>query len=189
MSTTYYSDNGVDRIIEMMLPDVGNACDVGASDGVFNSNTLMFEEKGWDVLCIEPNPLLTTLGIEWRKRWVEVACSSVDGEAQFESRGSFPYASGSSLGSRTGSPDGISFHQVKTRRLDSLLEEAGFTSLDLLCIDVEGWEPEVLEGFTIERWKPTIMVIEDLQDRHALPIAGYEHIEKRIFDNIYRRLA
>jgi hypothetical protein len=50
---------------------------------------------------------------------------------------------------------------VRTATLDSLLTEAGFPEIQFITIDVEGHELEVLEGFTLETYKPRIVIIED----------------------------
>ena len=180
---SYYSDNGVDNLLDYLgiLPGVGLACDVGANNGLFNSNTLHFEEQGWIVLCVEPNPLLAEEGRSRRRLWREVACSSEDGTATFFAVGANPYASSSTIGLGTGQP-----FEVQVLRLDRVLEEAGFTRLDYLTIDVEGHEKKVLAGFTIERWKPTVLVVETWVDDMETPV-GYRRQERRQFDNVYIR--
>jgi hypothetical protein len=50
---------------------------------------------------------------------------------------------------------------VRTATLDSLLDEAGFSELDFVTIDVEGHELSVLEGFDLETYRPRIVIIED----------------------------
>jgi len=84
-------------------------------------------------------------------------------------------------------PDGGSeLFEVRTRRLDRLLEEAGFPKLDYLTIDVEGWEPQVMAGFTVERWKPKVIVLEDVAN-NRVDIPGYDIVSRHEYDNIYVR--
>ena len=75
---------------------------------------------------------------------------------------------------------------MPVRRLDRLLAEAGFSCLHYLNIDVEGYENEVLAGFTVERWKPLVMVIESWDDDLVTP-PGYTQVHRAGKDNIYRR--
>ena len=41
-----------------------------------------------------------------------------------------------------------------------ILEEAKAPELDFVTADVEGHEWEVLQGFTLDRWKPAIVILE-----------------------------
>lgn len=184
-----YSDNGVDDMLATLLPKFGYACDVGANDGAFNSNTLLLEQRGWLVLCIEPNPLLEPMGRMIRKLWRQVACGAVDEPVrEFIAMGDAPWASYSALAKP---PFGVKAAgeqrmDVQVLRLDRVLEEAGFPRLDLLTVDVEGWESEVMAGFTIERWKPQIIVLESWGDTLPDPV-GYRRQGRYMYDNIYQR--
>ena len=191
-------DNGVAQRVAQIFGDfVGYACDVGANDGVFNSNTLCLEKLGWTVLCVEPNPLLEADLRDFRKLVRMAACSSEDSDgSRFHIVDGHPsWASSSSLcrgeteylqlNADTNELKPCNMFSVCVRRLDRILEEAGFPRLDYLTVDVEGWEKEVMAGFTVERWKPKVIVLEELGD--AVLIPGYTMIERRAYDNIYER--
>jgi hypothetical protein len=53
-------------------------------------------------------------------------------------------------------------------------------------IDVEGWELEVLAGFSIERYRPAVLIVENLFEdpayRQALLRRGYE-LQVRVSPN------
>jgi FkbM family methyltransferase len=51
--------------------------------------------------------------------------------------------------------------KVRIRTLDSILAESCISNIDFLTIDVEGHELEVLKGFSIEKYCPRIVLIED----------------------------
>jgi FkbM family methyltransferase len=55
-------------------------------------------------------------------------------------------------------PGAQGLQEVEVETLDRIVERQGLTRLDLLKIDIEGFEPQVLEGAraTIERLKPVI---------------------------------
>ena len=183
----YYSDNGIDGEVEKLFGDfVGHACDVGANNGSFLSNTLHLEEKGWTVLCIEPSPLLAEEGRSRRKLWREVAAASVDSDLRYFNicTNGPNYASSSALWpSKDG---GERLVEVVSRRLDRILEEAGFPKLDFLTVDCEGSERDIMAGFTVERWRPRVIVLEELSE-NAITIPGYTLVGKRQYDNLYVR--
>jgi FkbM family methyltransferase len=190
---TFYSDNGVDTYLSELLPDFGYACEVGASEGFTGSNCLHFEERGWLVLCIEPNPELEKAGRHIRKLWRQVAAGAEDEEARtFYIFGEHPYASNSGIELRYAWDAGKREQPtVKVRTLDRLLEESGFPRLDLLTIDVEGYEGEVLSGFTVEFWKPKFIVVEDcdgsMLTHKYWPPDGYSEVAIKQFDRIWQR--
>ena len=52
--------------------------------------------------------------------------------------------------------------EIKTRTLDSILEDNNLEpNFDLLSIDVEGHEMEVFKGFSIDKWRPKLILLED----------------------------
>jgi FkbM family methyltransferase len=75
--------------------------------------------------------------------------------------------------------------QVKVRRLDTVLQEhAGdVCEIDLVCVDVEGWELEVLGGLTFEKYRPKVLIVENL----FLEKAYVEFLEERGY-RLWRRI-
>lgn len=70
--------------------------------------------------------------------------------------------------------------RVDVRRLDTLLAEhvPNVARLDLVSVDVEGWELEVLDGLSFERYQPKVLIVENLfaeaAYREAMATRGYE---------------
>lgn len=190
---SWHSDNRVDSLVADIFGDhIGHACEVGANDGKRGSNTLAFEEMGWTVLCIEPNPYCSSEGRSRRKLWRTVACGATDCEAHdFSVYGvekttpSFPSLGVGSRYDASMVPSEVL--KVRVLRLDRVLEEAGFPKLDYLAVDVEGWEDEVMDGFTVERWKPKVIVLESWYDDKARTIPGYDIVQRLLYDNVYKR--
>lgn len=168
--TEEYLPNGVAEFVDSVLPHFGYAVDVGASDGLFLSNSKVLEDKGWIVLCVEPNPDLVEPGRRNRKLWVEAACGRHNQNFnEFTIVGRYPYASVSGFHVDEADPClfpqgwyGKSVRTVNVRMitLDFLLENSGFPRLDFLTIDTEGHELEVLAGLDLHRWKPQLIVAE-----------------------------
>lgn len=54
--------------------------------------------------------------------------------------------------------------KVNVRRLDRVLAEHApdVRRLDIVAVDVEGWELEVLDGLSFDRYQPTVLMVENL---------------------------
>lgn len=158
-----------DRILAEIFGARADGCcvEVGANDGITGSASYLFERRGWRCLLVEPIPAMVE---EIRKhrtcRVVNCAASSREGEATFFVAEGVEAVSGLDL-----TPDRIEWIRrvggtikpikVRTATLDQLLEEAGFTKLEFVTIDVEGHELSVLEGFDLGAYRPRIVIIED----------------------------
>ena len=145
----------------------GVALDVGACDGVFYSNTLLLEQQGWKVLCVEANPLYREALSVNRKEHVICAVSDINKVMvpfNIFDGGSgptgMPYASHSSL-TYTTPTQVISTLQLTLDTLvdawDISRDSYGVPKIDLLCIDIEGGEFKALQGFN---YKPQLICIE-----------------------------
>lgn len=141
--------------------------EVGGHDGESGSMSLYFEELGWPCVVVEPIPALAAV-IRQRRTCivVEAACDTADGRATFLiPEGSETFATLDNLNARrsrinehTGAMTRI---EVQTRRLDDILADAGIDRADVVSIDVEGNELSVLQGFSLDRWRPRFLIIED----------------------------
>lgn len=158
-----------DRILAEIFGerDDGWCVEVGANDGLTGSASYLFEKRGWQCLLVEPIPALVE---EIRKhracRVVNCAASSGEGEARFfvaehvEAMSTLELTPYRAEWIRQ-SGGAVKEIAVRTATLDSLLQEAGFPEIQFVTIDVEGHELAVLEGFTLETYKPRIVIIED----------------------------
>lgn len=182
-------------LAELRIFRPGYACDVGANNGTFLSNTIHLEHLGWIVLCVEPNPRLEAEGRATRKLWRVVAAGPLDAEDQefwmYNAAGG--YASNSALAMPSGHvpygegpPPEKDRVRVSVRRLDRLLEEAGFPRLDVLTIDCEGYEESVLDGIDLERWQPAIILAEETNFNVPTP-DGYTRRDKSELDAVFVR--
>ncbi|HMK78661.1 MAG TPA: FkbM family methyltransferase [Xanthobacteraceae bacterium] len=138
--------------------------DVGANAPRDGSQSWSLEQRGWNGVLIEPQAdLADALRRERRAKVYAVACSSPGNAGKTLTL----YLAGiqSSL-----KPD---FYVAGMRRegtvevpvmtLDQVLEDADAPrALDFVSIDVEGHAIEVLEGFTLARWQPRLLFIEDV---------------------------
>jgi FkbM family methyltransferase len=84
--------------------------------------------------------------------------------------------------------------EVPGRTLSSVLDDTGVGEVDLLVLDVEGYEPEALAGLELERHAPRFVLVEMLepertQERIESLLSGrYDFVEQLSpYDYLYRR--
>jgi FkbM family methyltransferase len=167
--------NGLDEALEARLGSgPGFFVEAGAFDGYTQSNTYYLERaRGWRGLLVEAVPMLAREAARERPRSVVRNCGLVSadyGEPDIRLRyggtmtvvAGVPeaeaWASEAQRNMALDEPD----HEftVPARTLSSLLDEVGAPEVDLLSLDVEGYEAEVLRGLDLERHAPRFIVVE-----------------------------
>lgn len=155
MTASYFSQHGEDCWIDrhLKLPATGVFVDVGAHDGIIDSNTLFFERKGWTGLCVEAHPQVVS--ILTRNRTCRVGAYAIcsDPTRLFEVH---PIQTWSGFGR-----GGLRI-QVPIKRLEEALGENQIEGIDLLSIDVEGSELDVWSTFDCDRHRPRVVILEYL---------------------------
>ncbi len=162
---------GEDIILSKVFSETKNgfAVEVGAFDGRAGSNSAYFDDIGWKCVLVEPNPALARRIRELRPNAHLYECaagSREGGEATLHiPQGAETLASiseGSTQMSRMlQSTSAYTTVTVTETTLDHILSDAGAKQVDFITIDVEGHELEVLRGFSLGRWKPRVVIIED----------------------------
>jgi FkbM family methyltransferase len=197
------------RIAEHVTAPIGTFVELGAYDGITQNNTLHFEEKGWRGVLVEPLPTVFEACRRNRPLAKVFHCACVphgfpQADVEMISVGLMSLRRGSIDGAereeewikRGETVQQLTREQVRVpaRTLDSILDEACVSAVDLLVVDVEGAELDVLAGFDLARWQPEFVVCEDAYDRKVarlMSCAGYEMcvlLERKFTrDVLYRR--
>lgn len=169
----FYSQFGEDKILfDIFQKKTDGVCiEVGANNGVDDSTSLFFEEIGWKCILVEPNPYLCQNIRNVRKSVLyEYAASNQNAiktlyvvEGAPRSHGMSTISTDSDVHDRIKSQGFESVAvQVHAMTLDQILADAQIDEhIDFISIDVEGHEYAVLEGFSVAKWKPSILLIED----------------------------
>lgn len=198
----YFSLNQLDRKLEKYVDhDDGYFVELGANDGVTQSNSLYFERhRGWRGVLVEPAPqnfLKCRQNRSVRNSIYCAACVSFDYDQEFvriaysnlmstpislESDIQDPRAH-ARLGDRFLGQDETMFEfGAVARPLNSLLQDAGAPKqIDFLSLDVEGAELEVLKGVDHEAFRFKFILVEcrDFTKLNAyLEGKGYRFVEK-----------
>jgi FkbM family methyltransferase len=148
----FSSQEGEDKWIvnNLKLPDTGFFLDIGACYAVVISNTYHFEKhKNWSGIAIEPDPVYYEEFTKTRKCIVEnVAIHPTEKEVWFKEKSHIE--SGGEFGD----------FMVKCDRLDNILEKHNIKKIDLISIDVEGFEKLVWSSFDYKKYSPEIIIVE-----------------------------
>ncbi len=135
--------------------------EIGANHPTALSNTWFFEQRGWRGILVEPLPdrCRELRQVRHGSQIVEAALSVP------ENRGTtvFRIAEEHELSGLLVKPDVkcIGEVTVTVTTLDDVLAAAGNPHIDFISIDVEGTEVDVLRGFSLERHRPQVLLVED----------------------------
>jgi len=160
----------------------GVLLEIGAARPDYLSIGALFRKKGWRVISIEPNPTFASKHRELGHEIYEYACADADadgvdfviaeGDAVEYLGENVTAESFSSLGIRDAYKDLLSQVEekftlrtikVSTRKLDTILSYVeNVTKIDIIAVDVEGWELECLKGFSFGPLAPKVAIIENL---------------------------
>lgn len=163
--------NGLDRKLLEHLDKKSDGffIEAGGNDGFSQSNTYYLEAKlGWRGILIEPVHELASLARRFRTCEIcECALGAPDMAGQTLT------LSFSDLGSSVKPNDAVRWNGIfgpnprtvsaKIRTLSDVIDEYGSPEVDLLCLDVEGYEMPVLEGLDLTKHVPDLLLIETEQ--------------------------
>lgn len=76
---------------------------------------------------------------------------------------------------RTGRKPEITEIKVNIRTLNSIYQFLGLKSIDILSIDVEGYELDVLDGFSLYKYRPKVIVLENADGNPDYPAYMNDH--------------
>lgn len=185
VANMYYSQFGEDKILSEIFSDQnsGVCVEVGANDGINDSTTLYFEKIGWKCILVEPNPVLCQMIRASRKAPLyEFAASDRRGVATLYIAEGAERAHGvSTICAEEEARNkiksyGFSYRpvQVHTKTLDEILVGLKLScGIEFVSIDVEGHELAVLRGFSIERWRPIVILVEDNSNFEDAAVSNY----------------
>lgn len=182
MPERFFGQQGEDKILyELFREQVkGFYVDVGASDGVTFSNTYIFEQMGWDGICVEPHP------DEFAKLSLNRSNSLCLHAMAGENVGYGWLMFGGSTTRRVMGADPATI-PVPMVTLNFVLELLGRSQVDFVSIDAEFTDEKVLEGLDLGLYRPRVVVVE--QDNayidHRFVQAGYIKARRHYFNSFF----
>ena len=158
--------------------------DVGANDPVLDSQSQHLEALGWTGLLVEPDPDCCELLRKNRTGTVvQMACSSPENAGKhLQLKRAGPH---STLEDRPIALGAVVRSQVAVQceTLDViLLTHNAPVGFDLLSIDIEGHELVALSGFSFDKWRPRLVLIED----HVTNLKKHQLMRKNNYQLLMR---
>lgn len=165
-------------LIEILNMENGVFIEVGAVDGLLQSNTKLLEQEyGWTGILVEPSANLFPILCKNRplSRCFQCALGS------FEENGTFAYGDfdGHPMSSLTGRRDTPQQYRVLIRNLQSILDECNLQHINFFSLDTEGYELNILKGIDFNKTTFDYILIEIYTHQYAdivsyLETKGYD---------------
>jgi FkbM family methyltransferase len=207
----FYAEFNTDKILrDSYFSDTeykGTFVEVGGATPDFLSMSKHFRESGWRTIVIEPNPNFSQMHRDVGNEIYEFACSYEDkDDVDFTvvkqdvitSSGVITDHSFSSLEvkdeyiKKTGfklTDSNTKKIKVNVRKLQTILSEIKIEKVDILSIDVEGWELEVMKGIDTNLIKCRYIVLENLYDNISysdyMTSIGFNLVQKIEYNHVY----
>lgn len=136
--------------------------EVGANDPHYRSQTWLLEQNGWSGVLVEPQSkhYHSLRAGRPRSQVFAAACSAPGHPGEMVLHIAKSDAQ-SGLSATQAEATYIDSERVPVFTLDEILQAADVTRIDFVSIDVEGHQVEVLRGFDLARYRPTLLLVED----------------------------
>jgi len=201
-----HSQYGQDVVAMELLgnPESGTFIDIGANDGVTYSNSLLFEQRGWTGVCVEPHPVIFSELQEQRKCHLLNACVAakdeivdflvVDGPGNMLS-GIAKFCDERHMAQieRNIEQKGGGKRMIEIEALspETMLARFDIKAIDYLSIDTEGCEMQILKTFDFDQIPVKLISVENNTRTPAifryLATIGFSLVKCVGSDEFYRR--
>lgn len=172
----------------------GYFVEIGANDPTHHGSQTWHLEKElkWQGVLVEPIPELAKKCRDTRSNSKVYECVCVNPDSPQTLTLYIPYGDTKNEELFARSAIGINLDDgnfkehkelvVQARTLDSILQDVGAKTIDLLSIDVEGAELEVLSGTDLNKYLPKLILLEDkhlyLTKHRYLKARGYRLVKR-----------
>lgn len=169
----------------------GTFLDIGGNDPIKINNTYLLEQKGWRGVAFEP---IRSLAEKWKNERLtpcyNIAIGNFNGEVIFDELQNHEF---SKVNTQTDKVEGTAY-RVKQKTLSTVIREEKMNIIDVIFIDVEGYEMDVLKGIDFESVRITCFCIENnrhsdivpgMEIREFLLNRGYKLIARLTIDDVY----
>jgi FkbM family methyltransferase len=163
-SKSSYAQCGEDMILDIIFDKPkGFYVDIGANNPIIQSNTYYLYKKGWNGINIDAAPNSMTQFNLIRKRDINLPIPISDKQERlkyYSFKTSFfnTFDEQSAINCKD---ELIGTIEVNTKKLFQIFDEyLGENEIDLLNVDVEGWDLKVLRSNNWNKYRPKVIVTE-----------------------------
>ena len=195
-----YSQEGEDMVLSRLFGDKksGTFVDIGAHHPFRFSNTYFFYKKGWRGINVDPLPNSKELFDKHRPEDTNlcIGVSSIESQLNYFmfNEPALNTFSETEAHLKNGLHDGkyyiIDKIKIQTKKLSTILDEyLSSKEIDFLSIDVEGLDMEVLESNDWERYRPKVILVEELRNNITTIIENsniYHFLKNKGYSLYYR---
>jgi len=198
-STLSFSQEGEDLIIKRIFEGqkTGFYVDVGAHHPKRFSNTYLFYKMGWQGINIDAMPESMNIFKIKRPRDINLEIGVSNEQQELVYYMFNEPALNTFSEDEAKNKDGLRNYKIidkikiKTSPLKSILDEylPKDCKIDFMSIDVEGFDLQVIESNDWEKYRPTIILIEDLKKYAIVELTEHSEIYKFLIVKDYQFIA
>lgn len=164
----HYSQFGEDVVLKDWIRKdykKGYFVDVGCYHPRKFSNTYFLYKRGWRGINIDLDSLKIASMNMVRSKDINIIAAVSDKKEQVETYTDSKYSLGATINPSVASQSQKHYksHSITTQTLDEIINSTKYKNkeIDLLTIDVEGYDYNALLSLNIDKYKPKLILIED----------------------------
>ena len=168
-----YSQTAEDKILKHLFNCYNKRnisyLDIGTNHPISNNNTYLFYRMGARGVCVEPNPELARLIGKYRSKdkCLNVGLGQIDGQVgDFYSMSCHTLSTFSKEEAMALDAAGkykiVEVKKILLRNINAIIDENFDSPIDLVSIDVEGWNEEIIKLFDFSRHRPFCFCVETI---------------------------
>ena len=186
-----FSQGSMDLILSTIFKKKTNGVyvDVGCQHPIKNNNTYLLFKKGWKGVNID----LDKVNIDLFKfnrpldyNFNEAVSDKIENIDLYYYHQKSPINTLDKNVSNKQNSKVEKIFKVKTNTLSNILDKTPLTNIDILSIDVEGFELKVLKGLNFNKYKPKIIIVEFLDLEAIKWEIPYNNLDKIIKSDLYK---
>lgn len=178
-------------LLEYFQNRVGLVVEIGAADGLNNSNSRRLIENGWSALLVEPNinnfnKIKSLYDLNENIIIENCGCSNESGLLEFYIDLNDEYQQLSTFNTQQVDKCKSMYNcefikkNVDVFKTSDIFDKHNINVIDFLSIDTESYDKNVIEGIDFDKFSIEIICVEDDEAVSLLKERGYDIIHKTV---------